>query len=151
MAQELAKLAYPLNDALLRSKTADIQEGILPRFMRFLIVGGLNTLFGLGAYSLLVYLKLPLWLALLGGNLSGIAFNFFSTGGLVFRDLSTRRIPRFVLAYLIVYSVNLALLHAASGMLQKPLLAQVVLTIPMAILSYVLMSRWVFKADALVA
>lgn len=116
------------------------------RFIKFLLVGGLNSLFGLATYALVLKLGQPVWLSLLAGNLAGIVFNFFTTGGLVFRSLDIRRAPRFVLAYLCVYGLNLASVHWLSPHCGGALIAQVILTLPLAVLSYVLMSRFVFAS-----
>ncbi|MBB5192357.1 putative flippase GtrA [Silvimonas terrae] len=113
------------------------------RFIKFLFVGGLNTLFGLLVYIGAFKLGAAVWLAILIGNLSGIVFNFFTTGGLVFRSLDARRLPRFVLAYLMVYGINLLSMHWLVPH-WGALPAQVILTPPLVVLSYVLMSRFVF-------
>jgi putative flippase GtrA len=116
------------------------------RFVRFLLVGGLNSLIGFTIFSLLAYSGAQTWQALLGGNIVGIAFNFFTIGGVVFRDMGLRRIPLFVLAYIILMAVNLGcirLLYAAIQIDRIP--AQALLTLPMAMLSYLLMSKLVFS------
>ncbi|MGT2495245.1 GtrA family protein [Cupriavidus basilensis] len=65
--------------------------GQLGRFPRFLAVGVLNMLFGFCAYSAHASIwDSPTWAALIGGNIAGIAFNFVTTGGLVFSRPVTR-------------------------------------------------------------
>ncbi|MGO4808083.1 GtrA family protein [Cupriavidus sp. 2MCAB6] len=118
--------------------------GQLGRFPRFLAVGVLNMLFGFCAYSACIYLRLPTWAALIGGNIAGIAFNFVTTGGLVFSDLSRERIPRFVLSYLALYFLNLGLAHLLVPVVGGPIVSQALLTPPLACLSFLLMSRFVF-------
>ena len=71
------------------------------RFMRFLVAGGVNTLFGFAVYSFCIIAGCVVWLALLAGMLSGTVFNFFTTGGYVFRELSPRLLPRFIFSYLL--------------------------------------------------
>jgi len=115
------------------------------RGIRFLLVGGLNSLFGFAVFSLLAYLGAHTWQALLGSNLAGILFNFFTIGGVVFRDLGLSRAPRFALAYLCIYLVNLESIRWLSSQVQMhQITAQALLTAPMAIISYVVMSRFVF-------
>lgn len=114
------------------------------RFVRFLLVGLLNTLFGLGAYSLLVWMGLPIWAALVGGNAAGIAFNFFTTGHLVFSEVALGRLPRFVAAYFGLYLVNYVALRALLETGLDPIASQVLLTPVMAVLSFYVMSRHVF-------
>ncbi|WP_174769930.1 GtrA family protein [Paraburkholderia hayleyella] len=116
------------------------------RINRFMMVGVLNTLFGLGIYALFIWLGSPTWLALAGGNLAGLAFNFLTTGGLVFADCSPARIPRFVAAYTGLYCLNLVLIHRLTTLMGRPILSQVILTPFMAIVAYLLMSRVVFTS-----
>lgn len=116
------------------------------RFLRFLVAGGVNTLFGFVAYSLLIINGMEVWLALLIGMLLGTVFNFFTTGGYVFRELSPTRFPRFVICYLIVYFINLELIELILPLLGSKILPQAILVLPMAILSYFLMERLVFSS-----
>jgi putative flippase GtrA len=114
--------------------------------LRFLLAGGLNTLFGFAVFGALVWTGWPTWACLLVGNLAGTAFNFLTLGGFVFRDLHHRRLPRFVAVYGLIYLLNLGLLTVADHMAIDRLIAQFCLLIPMAAMSYVLMSRLVFKS-----
>lgn len=112
--------------------------------MRFLIAGGVNTLFGFAVYSICIVAGMAVWLALLAGMLSGTVFNFFTTGGYVFRELSLTRFPRFVICYLLVYGINLMLIELISTWLSSKILAQAIITFPLALLSYFLMAHFVF-------
>lgn len=114
------------------------------RFMRFLLAGGVNTLFGFAVYSAFIVAGVAVWLSLLAGMLSGTVFNFFTTGGYVFRELSPARFPRFVICYLFVYGINLILIELISIWLSSKILSQAIVTFPLALLSYFLMSRFVF-------
>lgn len=114
-------------------------------FVRFLIAGGINTLFGLLIYSIAITSGLSVWQALLAGILTGVGFNFVTTGGYVFRDLTPIRFLRFAFAYLLVYLVNLGLVMLLSRWIQSAIWIQVILTIPMAAGSYFLMSKFVFN------
>jgi putative flippase GtrA len=111
---------------------------------RFLLAGGVNSLFGWAMYSLGIVLGAPIWLALIIGAAAGVAFNFLTIGGYVFKDLSAGRLPRFIMAYVVVYGVNLAALTLLKPLLVNPVWAQLVLTPLVAALSFVLMSQWVF-------
>jgi putative flippase GtrA len=118
------------------------------RFLRFVVAGGVNTLFGYAIYAASIASGAPVWLALLIGMVAGTVFNFFTTGGYAFRQLALRRYPRFVCCYLLVYGVNLVLLAALSPWIADKLLAQAVLLVPLALFSYVLMARLVFGDHA---
>lgn len=86
------------------------------------------------------------WQALLAGILAGLGFNFVTTGGYVFRDLTPKRFLRFAVAYLLVYMVNLGLVELLTQWIDSAIWIQVILTIPVALGSYLLMSRFVFKS-----
>lgn len=116
------------------------------RFLRFLVVGGINTVFGFAIYSGLILVGTRVWLALLLANVAGVLFNFFTTSVVVFRTSLRGRMLRFMSVYLAIYLVNLALLSAARQALGNAILAQALLVLPMAVLSYLLMRRFVFHA-----
>lgn len=90
---------------------------------------------------------LVVWQALLAGILVGVIFNFFTTGGYVFRDLTATRFFRFVVAYLFVYMVNLGAVMLLSLWIDSVIWIQTILSIPVALGSYLLMSRFVFKSS----
>ena len=115
------------------------------QFLRFLVAGGVNTLFSFGVNIAAMVAGLPVWLAMLIGTLAGIAFNFFTHGGYAFRDLSARRLPRYVLGYAVVYVIALAAFHVLQLVVPGPIVCQALLVIPMALLSYLIMSRFVFQ------
>jgi putative flippase GtrA len=78
--------------------------------IRFLAVGGLNTLFGFLVYSLLIWLGLRLEAALLFSWVIGLAFNFVTYGKLAFGSKLTRHnLPRFTGVYALSYFLNLFL------------------------------------------
>jgi putative flippase GtrA len=115
------------------------------RVFRFVLVGGLNSLFGFTVFGVIAYLGGHTWQALLGGNVAGIVFNFLTIGGIVFRDLSPKRLLRFITAYLGLFLLNLKAIELLTNAIQTDrILAQALLTAPMAILSYLIMSRFVF-------
>ena len=115
-------------------------------FMRFLVAGGINTLFGFVVYSTCILSGVPVWIALLSGMIAGTVFNFFTTGGYVFRQLALRRFPGFVICYLLIYGANLMLIEFISSWLSSKILSQAIITPPLAVLSYFIMSRFVFTA-----
>ena len=128
-----------MTPARLRGLLADRQ------FLRFLVAGGVNTLFGFGVNIAAMLAGLPVWLAMLIGTVAGVVFNFFTHGGYAFRDMSARRLPRYVLGYAIVYAVGLGAFYVLHCVVRGPIVCQTLLLIPMALLSYLIMSRFVFQ------
>ena len=113
-------------------------------FIRFLLAGAANSLFGFAVYSGAVVAGAAIWLALLSGMLAGTVFNFVTTGGYAFRRLSMIYFPRFLSCYLAVYATNLLLLETLGLWSQNFILSQALITPPLAVLSYFMMSRFVF-------
>ena len=113
--------------------------------MRFMIGGAVNTLFGFVVYSVTILAGAAVWLALLAGIFTGVAFNFVTTGGYVFKDLSLERFPRFLGAYLMIYLANLGLITVLSKWVSDVIVAQAIVTLPIAMGSYFLMARYVFR------
>lgn len=117
-------------------------------FIRFIAVGMLNTAFGYAIYSVAVLLGAGPAMALAIAMIFGVTFNFFTTGRLVFREKAGRIFPRFVLGYLVVYGVNLGLLHLTGVLGLGPLLAQALALPPTVIFTFVLMKFVVFRRQA---
>lgn len=123
-----------------------VPERIRPsgQFIRFLLVGGLNTAFGYGAFVACLWLGMHYALAGAVSTTLGVLFNFMSTGRLVFSHRGNNRLPRFVAVYAAIYAVNML---AIGGMLQLGIpewLGALILILPSAILSYVLNRQFVF-------
>lgn len=114
------------------------------RFVRFLFVGGLNTLFGFAVYSLFALSDLSTLVVLIASNLAGIAFNFVTTGGLVFRDMSLARVPRFLICYGVIFVIYLALIEWLSPVTGGRIWAMAIIVLPMAVLTYFIQSWFVF-------
>lgn len=117
------------------------------RIVRFLLVGVLNSVFGFIVFSSVVSMGQGTVTALLAGNAAGLVFNFFSTGGLVFRTLAMQRLPKFTACYASMLMINYGLLKALTPAVGSQILAQAILTLPLAALSYAIMTFWVYKAE----
>lgn len=116
------------------------------RLIRFLFVGMMNTVVGYSLYALGLWAGLHYSTAIVVATVLGILFNFKSTGGLVFQSRDNSRLLRFIAVYGVLCLVNtvgvglLLLLGIAEwlgGMYMIPALA---------VLSFVLNRRYVFRA-----
>jgi putative flippase GtrA len=117
------------------------------QFLRFVVAGVANTVFGFGTNIAAIMAGLPVWLAMLIGTVAGIAFNFLTYGGYAFRDMSAKRLPRYLLGYAAVYAVGLAAFHILQLVVPGAIACQVLLVVPLALLSYLIMSRFVFRRN----
>jgi putative flippase GtrA len=114
-------------------------------FIRFLLVGGINTLFGYGMFAFFLFLNLHYAIASLLSTIVGVLFNFKTTGRLVFQSNDNRLIVRFFAVYGMVYVLNVLLLKAFKWIGLDLYLSGAILILPLAIVSYLLNKRFVFK------
>jgi putative flippase GtrA/SAM-dependent methyltransferase len=114
---------------------------------RFMMAGVANTAFGFVVYSAAIFAWAPVWGALLAGVAAGMVFNYVTIGGYAFRQLSWRRFPRFVLCYAAVYLTNLLLIELLSRHGLGAILAQALVTVPLAVLAYLMMRFMVFTGS----
>lgn len=115
------------------------------RFVRFLFVGGLNTLFSYVIYAILILLNVHFTVATLISTILGIIFNFFTTGSIVFRNRKLSLMLRFFLVYGFTYLVNILLLSFFETKQVDMLIAGAIVTLPVALLSYFLNAKLVFR------
>ncbi|MGF6214008.1 GtrA family protein [Comamonas sp. 4034] len=115
------------------------------KLFRFLLVGAMNAAFGYGCFAGFLYLGLHYSAALLLATVLGVAFNFKSTGALVFGSKNNKLIFRFVAGYGVVYGTNVVGIAALKLLGVDPYLAGMALIVPMALLSFVINNRFVFN------
>ena len=114
------------------------------RVLCFLAVGLLNTGFGYACYAGFVLAGAPLSMAVAGGTALGFLFNFYSYGGLVFGSTAMRLLPRFLLFYLALGSLNFVLLRLLGAAGLGPLLAQALLLPVLAVCGYLALRGFVY-------
>lgn len=114
------------------------------RFVRFLLVGMMNTVFGYCAFAVLILLNLHYAVAALFSTMCGILFNFNTTGRLVFGNRDHSLLGRFFGVYAITYGLSVGALRISNAYEWNVLIAAAVLIPPMAIVSYTLNRMFVF-------
>ena len=82
----------------------------LPRVVRFLTVGLINTGFSYLIYAIGLFVGLPFTFANLIACLIGIFFSFRTQGAWVFKDAHDPKFLRFVLVWISIYLVNIGLI-----------------------------------------
>jgi putative flippase GtrA len=115
------------------------------QFLRFLVVGAVNTLFGYTMFAL-IYLATGMHnVAVVGATALGIVFNFFTTGRIVFGNRSWRAFLPFVAAYGVALGLNLVALNLLLLAGVPPLLGQAI-SLPIVVVSaYLLNAHLVFS------
>ncbi|MCB1539193.1 MAG: GtrA family protein [Rhodospirillales bacterium] len=114
------------------------------RFVRFLAVGGLNTLFGYGVYAVMIASGAHYALASGVALVLGVLFNFKTTGVLVFRSGDNSRIVHFVGVYAVAYGFNVGGIAVLQQCGLNDYAAGLVVLLPQAVLTYYLCQRFVF-------
>jgi putative flippase GtrA len=113
-------------------------------YFRFLIVGGINTVFGYLVYALLIFLGLNYQAAILISTIIGIIFNFKTTGVLVFKNSDNRLFIKFFSVYASVYLINTLGVYLLKLLGFDSYAAGAIVTLPIAVLSYFLLNIFVY-------
>lgn len=118
-----------------------MDSGVLNRFIRFVLVGVLNTAFGYGVYAVFVLLGAAPQVALLMQFVIGAVWNYFTHARLVFDTTGYRRMPAYLACYAGLYLLNAALLGLMLAQGVGPLVAQAIILPLIVVLSFALISR----------
>ena len=116
------------------------------RILRFLVVGGLNTLVGYLIFVAIVTLPIPRALAVVVSTVIAVCFNYQSTGKVVFGAGDPAAFKRFIGSYAVLCAVQYVLLEGLIALGFHVYLASAMLLLPMAALAYVIQRRFVFVA-----
>lgn len=117
------------------------------QFFKFLIVGGLNTVFGYGLFALFLFFGFHYSLAVLFATVLGVFFNFFTIGKLVFLNSKHQLIWKFIGVYIIVYALNVSGLWIFEQLVFNLYIAGALLVLPLAVVSFILNKYWVFTTN----
>jgi putative flippase GtrA len=121
------------------------ESGWRSQFVRFLVVGFLNTLFGQCVFVTLVLFGCNDLLSLLIATVAGVIFNFHTVGRLVFQRKERSLLARFVLCYGLSYAVNAIALSSLTHFGLSSISAQAILVLPVASLTFMLVRSYVFS------
>ena len=136
----ISKLFHFIHKKMFWGIFSFIDEG----FFKFLFVGALNTLFAYTLYAILITIGLIPNLALFLQYILGVLWNFKTTGKIVFKNNDNRLIFKFVLSYVFTFFINSILLNILLKFINE-YLAQAILILPIAILSFAIFKFWVFR------
>jgi len=115
------------------------------RFLRFIVVGAINTVVGYLLYFLALLVGAHYSVAVAIATVLGVLFNFKSTGRMVFGSRDNSRLFRFIVVYGVLYCVNVAGVGSLIAIGISAWLSGLLLTPPIALASYFLNSRFVFS------
>jgi putative flippase GtrA len=115
------------------------------QFVRYILVGGMNTAFGYGMYACFLWMGLHYMFATLLGTVFGVLFNFKTYGILVFKNRSNRLIFRYVAMYAFIYLCNNFWIFMFEKFAVNPYVSGCLWLIPNAALSFLLSRQFVYK------
>jgi putative flippase GtrA len=115
--------------------------------VRFYQAGIVNTIFGISAYTLLVWLGMNLYVAQAVSHVMGTIFNYYTYSRHVFRGVSPAKM-RFAISYAAYYVVNLGMLAALSQFIHSPYVAGIGAVFLASIVNYFALRRFVFRLQS---
>ena len=115
------------------------------QFMKFLIVGCINTLFGYLAFALFIFWGFHYAISSLLATILGVLFNFKTTGAFVFQNKDNSRLLHFFCVYGVWYICNVVSLKILGSLGIEMYLAGAIVLFPLAIVSFVLNKFFVFE------
>jgi len=80
------------------------------QFIVFLIVGGINTIFGYSIFALLIFLKLHYVIAVVISTILGVIFNFFTMRSFVFTADKSNTFIRFIILNIFLCITNIGII-----------------------------------------
>ncbi len=118
-------------------------------FIKFLFVAGINTLFGLSLYYLIVFLLKNIYLSNIIANIIAVLFNFKTYGALVFKSKDNSKLFRFVGVYVVkIIFDNLCIKGLSLIGVSNAYLVGAIIILPGALLSFILLRKFVFNDPA---
>jgi putative flippase GtrA len=115
------------------------------KFIKYLLVGVVNTVFGYSMFALLIYFNLHYLFASIFATIAGVLFNFKTIGRIVFKSNNNSLIIKFIAVYLITFMLNLGGLKIFNSYHINMYLAGFLLLILCTPISYILNNKFVFK------
>ena len=114
------------------------------QWVRFVIVGCMNTVFGYGLYALCFWLWGDYVAATAVTMIGGVLFNYRTIGAVVFAK-HHGSFARFIGCYLLVFALSVMLLKLLDTKGVNPYLAGLIVAFPAALLSFMLLRTCVFR------
>lgn len=115
------------------------------KFLKFLIVGVINTIFGYSVFAIIIWLNFHYSFAALVATILGILFNFKTIGHLVFGNDDNTLIFKFVGVYTFTYLLNVVFLTIFNVLKLNMFFAGAILILPLAVISFIVNKKFVFK------
>lgn len=120
----------------------------LLRLVRYYQAAIINTAFGYGVFSFLVFIGIPALLSQVVSHFAGVAFNYLTYSRHVFRD-QQGSIPRFVFSYIASGLMSFLLFLIIGKFISSPYTAGFLAMVLTSLLMYYVLSRLVFVRSSI--
>lgn len=114
-------------------------------FLRYLFIGGINTLFSYAVYALGLYFGLNYQLANLLALILGIISSFILQGRIVFKNTDKRLFLQFLFFWFILYSFNIFFIGVIINFGFNPYEAGAIALVPIVLISFVIQKTIIFR------
>lgn len=114
---------------------------------RYYQAGIANTAFGLGAYALLVWVGVNMYLAQFIAHVAGVVFNYMTYSRHVFRGAVPAKL-RFIMSYAVNYFFGLGALALAAHFVASPYAAGAGAALIVSVGNYFALKHLVFSAKS---
>lgn len=116
------------------------------QFLKFILVGGMNTLCSYIIFAVLVWAGMHYTLAMFLLTFMMLIINFNTTGRLVFNNRNRSLFWKFITAYACSYLINIATIKGASLFYPNIYLNGLIAAVVTASMSYYLLKNHVFNS-----
>lgn len=113
------------------------------QFIRFLIIGGVNTVFAYSMYALAIFVGFHYTLAALAQTVLGTLFSFKTMGHLVFDNPDNKLIFKFLAVYILCYFLNIGILRVLTQLGLENLYVAGLLSSGLVALVSFCLNKWV--------
>ena len=111
------------------------------QFVRFLLVGVLNTAVGYLIFAGFLLVSVPTQMSLALAFLLGVIWNFWTHARMVFGQGGMSKLPAYMGVYICIWAFNALALRGAEAASISPLVAQAILAPIAAVLSFIFIGR----------
>lgn len=117
------------------------------QFLRFCMVGVVNTLISVVIFNILIYFGVHYLIATILGYVAGLINGYVSSSKFVFKeDVNKNTAIKFVIVYMSALLINLALMYVMVDMGKiHPSLGQIAVTVFNVVYNFILNKIWTFK------
>lgn len=117
------------------------------QFIRFLIIGTINTVFSYGVYTLMLFVGIEYQFASLCAVISGVIFSFNTQGKFVFNNTNKKLFVRFTVCWFLIYLFNIFLIGKFISFGFNAYESGAITLIPVTLFSYLVQKLIVFREN----